>query len=75
MSATTFSWVRTASAVVCAKMLRMVAAAISPEPFSITAKTSRTKGSRRETRCRFRLLVSLIWYGVSGGGARPTRRA
>lgn len=43
MSATTFSWVRTASAVVCAKMLRMVAAAISPEPFAITAKTSRTK--------------------------------
>ncbi|KPI20936.1 hypothetical protein OK006_9418 [Actinobacteria bacterium OK006] len=42
-SATTFSWARTASAVVCAKMLRMVATAISPEPFAITAKTSRTK--------------------------------
>lgn len=50
MSATTFSWVRTASAVVCAKMLRMVAAAISPEPFSITAKTSCTKGTRH--RCQ-----------------------
>jgi len=38
-----FSWVRTASAVVCAKMVRMVAATISAEPFSITEKTSRTK--------------------------------
>lgn len=40
---TTFSWVRTASPVVSAKMMRMVAATISPEPFSITRETSRTK--------------------------------
>lgn len=42
MSATTSSWVRTCSSVACAKMVRMVDATISPEPFSITAKTSRT---------------------------------
>lgn len=43
MSATTFNWLRTASAVVCAKMVRAAAATIPPEPFSITLKTSRTK--------------------------------
>ncbi len=43
MSATVSSWARTASAVGWAKMVRMVAATISPVPFSITEKTLRTK--------------------------------
>ena len=36
---TVSSWVRTAAGVVCAKTVRMVAATICPEPFSITPRT------------------------------------
>lgn len=70
------------AAVVCAKMVRMVAATISPEPFSITAKTSRTKWTRQQCQAAPRKTVriaatSLLWMSetTSWTFSRPRARS